>query len=240
MSKTAVPSLLLSIFAAVSLLPSCAGAPPSGPGGPTEEPSPAAAEAPEAADPLVGQAPPLNPEERSRLEGTALVVINMQAGKLPVLDGESVLDGIFRLAAAAREAGSPVFWGYMDEFGIGKGSPGHELAPPLVAAPPDVRVEWSGGDFFNEGGVVPMLDRAGVGAVVIAGMSSDGCVNETVRGALRRGYRVIVPGDAHTIVMYPGSDAAGLRSITSGMNDRWRRLERVLVIPSDQVSFASP
>ena len=76
--------------------------------------------------------------------------------------------------------------------------------------------------------------------MVIAGMSSDGCVNETLRGALRRGYRVIVPQDTHTIASYPGSDAAGLRSILHGMNDRWRRLGNVTVMPAAEVAFVTP
>jgi len=200
---------------------------------------PAARSAAPAATTVEGPSVPLyTPAQRAELPGVALVVIDMQAGLMPVLDADTVFAGILAMVAAADRAGAMVAWGYLDEFGVGKGSPAHELAAPLSAGPGHVRFDRPGGDTFNGGYIVPILDGAGVGTVVIAGMSSDGCVDDSVRGALLKGYRVIVPSDAHTISCLPAADPQGLRSIIRDMNRTWAALPGVTVMPAADIDFA--
>ena len=95
------------ISASCAGLPSAVAEPDSAPDDRTvpSDAAPAASEQPAAAPSV------LSPEERASLAGTALVVINLQAGKLPVVDEGTVLGGIARLARAAGEAGAPVLWG---------------------------------------------------------------------------------------------------------------------------------
>lgn len=199
--------------------------------------SPSFAQAPRSAGPaFINDEAPLSvlytPEERAKLQGRALLVIDMQQGMLPILRGDSVFAGILLLVDRAEKAGAPIAWGYMDEFGMGRGSPQFELMPPLEYREGQLRFIKTSGNSFNGSGLVPLLDRAGVGTVVICGMSSDGCVNDTVSGARKLGYHVIVPSDTHT-VGGSGTDYSGIEF----MNRVWARKEGVSLMPSSEVVF---
>lgn len=177
--------------------------------------------------------PPLySPADRASLAGVALLVIDIQAGMMPAFDQETVLSGIASLVARADGAGAIVAWGYMDEFGMGMGSPEFELAAPLAEGPGHYPYVKTASDGFNGSGLTGIFDRAGVGTVVICGMSSGGCVNATVKGALARGYRVVVPSDTHTV-----RDAGGAREEIAAMNRAWSLMPGVEVKPSAEVSF---
>ena len=43
-----------------------------------------------------------------------------------------------------------------------------------------------------------MLQRAGVGHLVVTGAQTDACIRSTIHGAFVRGYDVTLVGDAHT------------------------------------------
>lgn len=172
------------------------------------------------------------PEERAALPGVALLIIDMQVGMMPVRRSEAVFAGILRLVDQAEKAGAPIAWGYMDEFGMGRGSPGYEMAPPLLVKRSHIGFVKTASDSFNGTGLAAIFDRAGVGTVVICGMSSDGCVKETVKGALKLGYSVIVPEDTHTVAPDGGSE-----SLLARMEEIWRATPGVRVMPSSAVSF---
>jgi nicotinamidase-related amidase len=136
----------------------------------------------------------------------ALVVIDVQKamfqtpGFVP-LDGEAVVGRIASLIAAAREAGMPVFFvqhdgGPDDPFHAGKpGFPFHNKLTPRIDD--DVTVKHHG-SAFNGTDLDAKLKKAGIDTVVICGMQSEYCVDSAVRGAVERGYRVILVADGHT------------------------------------------
>jgi nicotinamidase-related amidase len=136
----------------------------------------------------------------------ALVVIDVQKamfdtpGFVP-LDGEAVVDRIASLIADAREAGTPIFFvqhdgGPDDPFHAGKpGFPFHDKLTPRIDD--NVTVKHHG-SAFNGTDLDANLKKANVDTVVICGMQSEYCVDSAVRGAVERGYKVILVADGHT------------------------------------------
>lgn len=136
----------------------------------------------------------------------ALVVIDVQKAMFEIpgfvpLDGEAVVDRISSLVATARDNSTPVFFvqhdgGPHDPFHAGKpGFPFHDKLTPRVDD--DVTVKHHG-SAFNGTNLDAKLKKAGVDTVVICGMQSEYCVDSAVRGAVERGYRVILVADGHT------------------------------------------
>jgi nicotinamidase-related amidase len=136
----------------------------------------------------------------------ALVVIDVQKAMFQIpellpLDGEAVVDRIAALIAAARVAGTPIFFvqhdgGRDDPFHPGKpGFPFHDELTPLASD--DVTVKHHG-SAFNGTNFDAKLKNAGINALVICGMQSEYCVDSAVRGAVERGYKVILVADGHS------------------------------------------
>ena len=136
----------------------------------------------------------------------ALVVIDVQKATFQIpefvpLDGEAVVDRIAALIAAAREAGTPVFFVQhdgrpSDPFHPGKpGFPFHDKLTPRAAD--DVTVKHRG-SAFNGTDFDAKLKAASIDTLVICGMQSEYCVDSAVRGAVERGYKVILVADGHS------------------------------------------
>lgn len=176
-------------------------------------------------------APLYTPAERAALPGVGLFIIDMQAYMMPVVAPERVFPAMLALVEAAERAGSPVAWAYMNELGNGMGSAGFELAAPLAVKPGHLQVLKYSSNAFNGSGIVGMFDRAGVGTVVIGGMSSEGCVDATIAGARKLGYKVIVAEEAHTT-----GEGGSLENLER-MNRVWRRLPGVEVMPAAALRF---
>ncbi|MBV9990936.1 MAG: cysteine hydrolase [Alphaproteobacteria bacterium] len=135
----------------------------------------------------------------------ALVVIDVQKAMFDLAphEGEAVVDRIAGLIARARAGGAPIFFvqhdgGPDDPFHAGKpGFPFHDRLTPLPGD--DVTVK-NHGSAFNRTDLDAKLKRAGVDRLVICGMQSEYCVDAAVRGAVERGYRVILVADGHSTV----------------------------------------
>lgn len=136
----------------------------------------------------------------------ALVVIDVQKAMFQIpelvpLDGEAVVDRIAALIVTARETGTPVFFvqhdgGPDDPFHRGKpGFPFHDKLTPR--ATDDVTIKHRG-SAFNGTDFDAKLRGTGIDTLIICGMQSEYCVDSAVRGAVERGYRVILVADGHS------------------------------------------
>ena len=83
------------------------------------------------------------------------------------------------------------------------GTPGWHLLPELEARQSDRFVRKSACDAFLGTGLSEILQLSSVDQLIITGCATDFCVDTTVRSALARGYRTIVPGDGHTTANRP-------------------------------------
>ncbi|GAA2998219.1 isochorismatase family protein [Streptomyces fulvorobeus] len=132
----------------------------------------------------------------------ALLVVDIQstsvtgAGAVP--GAAPLLDRTAGLIGRARESGALVVHIQNDgPAGAGDepGTPGWELHLPVGPGEPVVRK--SRDDGFEGTPLGGLLDGHGVRGLVVCGLMSEMCIQATVRGALARGLRVVLPYDAH-------------------------------------------
>ena len=159
---------------------------------------------------------------------TALLVIDMQCHYLDVIQTmPDIVPVIQRLSQRLRDAGCKIAWllntlerdgvdlwpHYHRHFyspdeatkhrtGLASGSAGHRLIPDLKQEPTDWVVEKTRFSAFAPGSspLEPMLDRANIDTLVLAGVSTNVCCEATARDAMMRDMRVIVVGDAMAAV----------------------------------------
>jgi nicotinamidase-related amidase len=134
----------------------------------------------------------------------ALIVVDMQSafvsGENAVPDALRLLDRTTLLLDRAREAGAVVVHlqndgppGADDE----PDTPGWELYLPIEPGPREHVIRKPRDDGFDATRLGEILIAAGVRSVAICGVMSEMCVQATARTALARGYRVVLPYDAH-------------------------------------------
>ncbi|WP_432122656.1 isochorismatase family protein [Streptomyces sp. S1] len=134
----------------------------------------------------------------------ALIVVDVQsafvtgAGAVPA--AERLVDRTADLIARARRDGALVVHlqndgppGSEDE----PHTPGWELHHPVEPGPLELVIRKPEDDGFRRTPLGGVLTGAGVRAVAVCGVMSEMCVQATARTALARGYRVVVPHDAH-------------------------------------------
>ena len=135
--------------------------------------------------------------------GFGLMLVDVQRN---MLEGETAIDGAaaFRermsgLLESARAASVPIVHvkndgpaGEPDE----PGTPGWELVFAPLPGEPVVRKDV-GDTFESNPALADVLHAMGVTTLVVAGLQSEACVQSTARGALQRGFDVVVPADGH-------------------------------------------
>ncbi|MFD3333651.1 isochorismatase family protein [Streptomyces sp. NPDC058700] len=142
----------------------------------------------------------------------ALIVVDVQAA---FVTGDGAVPGAARLVdrtadliARARQGGALVVHlqndgppGAEDE----PHTPGWELHHPVRHGPTERVIRKPYDDGFRETPLGDVLADAGVRAVAVCGVMSEMCVQATARTALDRGYRVVVPHDAHATQDVPAA-----------------------------------
>jgi nicotinamidase-related amidase len=134
----------------------------------------------------------------------ALIVVDVQtafvSGANPVPGAERLLDRAEGLLERARAAGAIVVHlqndgapGADDE----PDTPGWELYLPVKPGPTEHVIRKPRDDGFDGTRLGEVLVGAGVTSVAVCGVMSEMCVQATSRTALARGYRVVLPYDAH-------------------------------------------
>jgi len=133
----------------------------------------------------------------------ALLIIDMQVGSFSPRrhDTDALLARLNALAAKTRALGGRVVFVQHD------GPPGDDyhpdaagwpILPDLVMAKGDAIVHKQSCDSFLNTDLDAVLRNAGASKLIITGSATDYCVDTTVRSALGRGYKTIVPSDGHT------------------------------------------
>ncbi len=140
-----------------------------------------------------------------------LLVIDVQralvAGEHAVPDADAFLHRIAAALTAARAAGAPVV--HLQDDGdhlITKGTDGWRLALPAEADEPVV--EKTHDDGFAGTDLDAVLRSSRSRRLCVVGIQSEMCVAVTARGAIARGYTVVLPRDAHTTYDVPADGAA--------------------------------
>jgi nicotinamidase-related amidase len=146
---------------------------------------------------------------------TALIVIDMQVGSFGTGSKRYDVPGLVaRLNALARRVrahgGTVIFVQHDGPEGDPHhpSQPGWAILPELEKLPADIVVRKTACDSFLGTDLDRVLAARGLRNVVITGCATDYCVDTTVRAALARGYRTIVPTDGHTTADRPHLSAA--------------------------------
>ncbi|MGW6195286.1 isochorismatase family protein [Kribbella sp. NPDC055110] len=140
----------------------------------------------------------------------ALVLVDLQtafvSGPDAVPGAAALLDRAGDLLDRARAAGAVVV--HLQNDGPpgaddAPGTPGWELYLPLKPGPREHVIRKPRDDGFDATPPGEILVSAGVRSLAISGVMSEMCVHATAKTALARGYRVVLPYDAHATYDVP-------------------------------------
>lgn len=166
---------------------------------------------------------------------TALLVIDVQnvyvrTLDLTTIDGIPLVDRLVEVIAKARAAGLPVIYVQHRDPRFSVGSP--DLAIPEAIAPRDGDpIVWkSYPDSFRATDLQATLVRLGTRRLLVCGLSTSGCVDATVFGAVQHKYETWVLADAHS--------GAGSLDALNYYNSTWP-VVGATVVRSDAVDFAA-
>jgi nicotinamidase-related amidase len=135
-----------------------------------------------------------------------MLIIHTREGHRPDL-ADAPLAKIERGAPSMR-IGAP---GPMGRILI-RGEPGHDIIPELYPAPGEPVIDKPGKGAFYQTDLALVLQNNGIEFLVVCGVTTEVCVNTTVREANDRGYRCIVLGDC-CASYFPEFHEAGLAMI---------------------------
>ena len=131
-----------------------------------------------------------------------LLIIDVQRALLEELGparATELLETLEPLLAEARSTDVPVV--YVRHAGspheLLPGTPDWEIASEIAPRGGEPIVEKRSPDAFAETNLSDVLETLDADHLIIAGMQTDMCVNATIGGAVDRGYRVTLVGDAH-------------------------------------------
>jgi biuret amidohydrolase len=93
-----------------------------------------------------------------------------------------------------------------------RGEPGHDIIPELYPASGETVIDKPGKGAFYATELSDVLKRRNIETLFVCGVTTEVCVNTTVREANDRGYRCIVIGDC-CASYFPEFHAAGLAMI---------------------------
>ncbi|MBV8826629.1 MAG: cysteine hydrolase [Bradyrhizobiaceae bacterium] len=93
-----------------------------------------------------------------------------------------------------------------------RGEPGHDIIPALYPVPGEPIIDKPGKGAFYATGLGQLLADKGIENLLVCGVTTEVCVNTTVREANDRGYRCIVLADC-CASYFPEFHAAGLAMI---------------------------
>ena len=118
-----------------------------------------------------------------------------------------------------------------------RGEPGHDIIPELYPAPGEPVIDKPGKGAFYQTDLELMLKNREIDTLLVCGVTTEVCVNTTVREANDRGFRCIVIGDC-CASYFPEFHAAGLAMIKAqggifgwvtasrSVLRRWNRIEQ--------------
>ncbi len=135
----------------------------------------------------------------------ALLIIDMQTASFAdgrKYDVAGVIHRINQLASFVRDASGVVVFVQHDgteQDGLAPDTPGWQVLSSLEVRSVDLFIRKTLNDAFARTPLFGKLVGLSVSNLGVAGWATDYCVDSTIRSAVSRGFRVVVPADAHTV-----------------------------------------
>lgn len=153
---------------------------------------------------------------RAILPATAALIAGARAAGVPVIHTrECHLPDLSDLPPAKRERGNPGLR-IGDQGPMGRiliaGEPGADIIPELYPAPGELVLDKPGKGAFHATPLGARLAEMGVSHLIFAGVTTEVCVQTTMREANDRGYVCLLIEDA-TESYFPAFKAAALEMI---------------------------
>jgi nicotinamidase-related amidase len=144
-----------------------------------------------------------------------LLAFARQSGLLVIHTRESHLPDLSDCPASKRMRGSPALRigddGKMGRILV-RGEPGNDILPALQPAAGELVIDKPGKGAFHATGLDGLLKRAGITHLLFAGVTTEVCVQTTMREANDRGYECLLVEDA-TASYFPEFKEATLAMI---------------------------
>lgn len=122
----------------------------------------------------------------------ALLVIDVQERILPVMRNSNILlENILKLVKGCKVLGLPIY--YTEQYPKGLGSTADELKEELLEAKYYIKSSFS---CFGAGSLFTDLKNKGIKKVIVCGIESHVCVQQTVLDFLANGFCVALAADA--------------------------------------------
>ena len=138
--------------------------------------------------------------------GMGMLVVHTREGHLP--DLSDAPPAKVERGAPSLRIGDP---GPMGRILI-RGEAGHDIIPELYPVEGEVVIDKPGKGAFYATGLGDILKKHGIENLLVCGVTTEVCVNTTVREANDRGYRCVVLADG-CASYFPEFHAMGLRMI---------------------------
>ncbi|EKS33287.1 cysteine hydrolase family protein [Afipia clevelandensis] len=135
-----------------------------------------------------------------------LLVVHTREGHLP--DLSDAPPAKIERGAPSLRIGDP---GPMGRILI-RGEAGHDIVPPLYPIKGEIVIDKPGKGAFYATGLGDILKARGIENLLVCGVTTEVCVNTTVREANDRGYRCVVLADC-CASYFPEFHEMGLRMI---------------------------
>jgi nicotinamidase-related amidase len=135
-----------------------------------------------------------------------ILVVHTREGHLPDLSDAPIAK--LQRGAPSLRIGDP---GPMGRILI-RGEPGHDIIEALTPLDEEIVIDKPGKGAFYATGLDELLQKYGVENLLVCGVTTEVCVNTTVREANDRGYRCVVLADC-CASYFPEFHERGLRMI---------------------------
>lgn len=134
-----------------------------------------------------------------------LLIIDMQKAMFspenPMFDLDDVIKRINSLADIFRKRGDQVIFIQHDGSSEGFCIPGTEdfdILPSLSKSSDDLLISKTANDSFYKTKLKEQLDHLDIDELVVTGISTDFCIDATIKSAIGKDYNVTVIANAHT------------------------------------------
>ncbi len=170
-----------------------------------------------------------------KVTDTAFVVIDMQNGAFtmpdhPIYNAAEITNVIKLMVEKTRTAGKKVVYSMNTTPTVTEGSYEWSLVPGLSFQGNDLVVLKTASDAFEASELYEEIVGIGAGTIIMCGVATNACINNSFNGASTHGFRIIMLADGHSTF---GDDAA---EIIASFNTNWAN-KGAAVLNGGEINF---